>query len=214
MGLPFASGHVLALRDIAAASIGTAYRSVWHRDPDGNWTFFSTVGPERACSRYFGAESRSEVVPEIEITWTGPATLRVRLGERLDWSLELGESAATSFLSRVGASLPSAAWRSDLMLGFMEPVISRVLHAGRIRLHGTTPNGQHFRAAPKRVWPVTASTAILDGVDLGVPGPVAEQARLGDLCLPQQGFFVAGTAEFEALDPSRHVLVGQPAAGE
>ena len=39
MGLPFASGHYLALRDFPAASFlpdsVPGYRSVWHRDPAG-----------------------------------------------------------------------------------------------------------------------------------------------------------------------------------
>ncbi len=34
MGLPFASGHVLALRRFAT-SIGPSYSSVGHRSPDG-----------------------------------------------------------------------------------------------------------------------------------------------------------------------------------
>jgi hypothetical protein len=39
MGLPFRSGHVLGLRRFPASSIGPGYRSVWHRDPNGGWTF-------------------------------------------------------------------------------------------------------------------------------------------------------------------------------
>ena len=42
MGLPFASGHYLALRDFPAASFlpgSSGYRSVWHRSPAGAWTF-------------------------------------------------------------------------------------------------------------------------------------------------------------------------------
>ena len=34
MGMPFASGHYLALRDMVASSVGPAYRAIWHRDPD------------------------------------------------------------------------------------------------------------------------------------------------------------------------------------
>ena len=35
IALPFASGHYLALRNMAATSIGPGYRNVWHRSPDG-----------------------------------------------------------------------------------------------------------------------------------------------------------------------------------
>jgi hypothetical protein len=33
MGLPFRSGHYLALRHFPATSIGPGFRAVWHRDP-------------------------------------------------------------------------------------------------------------------------------------------------------------------------------------
>src|SRR5689334_16071506 len=46
MGLPFRSGHVLALRRFPASSIGPGYTSVWHRDPRGDWTFYSTIQPD------------------------------------------------------------------------------------------------------------------------------------------------------------------------
>jgi hypothetical protein len=213
MGQPFASGHYLALRDTPAASIGPSFRSVWHRDPDGRWTFFSTAVPELGCSRYWGNGSRSEVAESIDITWTGPAELRVRMGGRLDWTMRLGESLATGLLSKVGTALPGGAWRNDLVLGAMGPIVGPFLHAGRVRLHGHTPNGQHFRAAPKQIWPVTASTAVLDGAHLGGPSPVADQAHLGDLWLPQQGMFFAGSAEFETLDPAQHTVIGAPAHG-
>jgi hypothetical protein len=197
MGLPFASGHVLALRDAPVGSIGPAFRSVWHRDPVGAWTIFSTVEPDLGCPRYWGAGNRSEVVPGIDVAWIGPQALRVRMGDRLDWRLDLGESVATGLLSRVGRALPAAAWSNDAMLGLMGPVVGPALHAGRVRLQGLTPNGQHFKAAPTEVWPVTASHAVLDGTDLGAPGPVENQARLGDLWIPQQGLFFVGSVQFE-----------------
>jgi len=55
IGLPFSSGHVLALRCFEVSSLGTAYTSVWHRDPKGRWTFHQNVPPEQSCPRYFGA---------------------------------------------------------------------------------------------------------------------------------------------------------------
>ena len=47
MGMPFASGHYLALRDMVASSVGPAYRAIWHRDPEGRWTIHTT-GARRA----------------------------------------------------------------------------------------------------------------------------------------------------------------------
>src|SRR3712207_6921241 len=58
MGLPFASGHVLALRRFPASSIGPGYASVWHRDPAGAWTFYADVDPHLSCSRFFGNADR------------------------------------------------------------------------------------------------------------------------------------------------------------
>jgi hypothetical protein len=41
MGLPFRSGHYLALRHFPASSIGPGFRAVWHRDPHRRWTFYA-----------------------------------------------------------------------------------------------------------------------------------------------------------------------------
>src|SRR5262249_43826239 len=47
MGLPFAGGHYLAFRCWPHSSIGPGYRAVWHRDPEGTWTFYATEPPDR-----------------------------------------------------------------------------------------------------------------------------------------------------------------------
>ena len=75
MGLAFASGHYLALRDMSATSIGPAYRAVWHRDPGGRWSIFTTVAPQLSCPRYFGAAAAHiEQVQSIAVQWTGDHT--------------------------------------------------------------------------------------------------------------------------------------------
>jgi hypothetical protein len=74
MGLPFKSGHLLGLRRFPASSIGPGYRSVWHRAPDGRWTFYQDQPPEMACTRYFGDE-----VDEVREGAMGPAPQRARL---------------------------------------------------------------------------------------------------------------------------------------
>jgi ABC-type transporter Mla subunit MlaD len=40
--------------------------------------------------------------------------------------------------------------------------------------------------------------------NIGEPGPLPEQAHLGDFWIPQRGLFVIGRAFFEPLDPARH----------
>jgi hypothetical protein len=75
---------------------------------------------------------------------------------------------------------------------------------GSIRLSGVTPNGQHYRIAPKRVWAVADSTAVLRGQDLGPVAALPVQARLADFRLPQRGICVVGHGRFETVDPDRH----------
>jgi hypothetical protein len=79
----------------------------------------------------------------------------------------------------------------------MARVAGLALGAGRLQLSGCTPNGQHFLANPRRLWAITESQAWIGDVDLGVPGPIASQARLGDFLIPRRGLFVTGAAFFE-----------------
>jgi hypothetical protein len=67
-----------------------------------------------------------------------------------------------------------------------------LLRAGRVRLQGTVPNGQHFQAGPRLVWAVANSTALVGGHDIGPPGPLPHQDRLGDFWLPQRGLSPSG----------------------
>jgi hypothetical protein len=60
---------------------------------------------------------------------------------------------------------------------------------------------------------IADSTAVLDGVDLGPPGPLPEQTRLGDFWLPQGGIFAVGESSYEEFDPKRHQRV-RPASEE
>jgi hypothetical protein len=62
MGVPFTSGHLLAMRRFPASSLGVSYTSVWHRDPQGKWTFYTDVPPQLACPRYFGSAVAEAVV--------------------------------------------------------------------------------------------------------------------------------------------------------
>ena len=85
IGLPFRSGHVLALRRFYASSVGPAYTSVWHRVPSGSWTFYQDVEPNQSCPRYFGADIQNNVVCPIQVEWTGPSSLHVSANGTLRW---------------------------------------------------------------------------------------------------------------------------------
>ncbi|MGB3602696.1 hypothetical protein [Gordonia sp. (in: high G+C Gram-positive bacteria)] len=202
MGLPFSSGHYLALRSMVASSVGPAYRTVWHRDPEGEWTIYTTTDPERSCPRYFVGSDHAVRVSAIDLRWQDDWTLNVALdtdttkGTRLAWQVRLGSGLATRAMTTMGGATPQWAWNSTAVLQVMGPMASGVLGSGRIRLAGTAPNGQRFRAAPLRVWRVVESTATLSGEDFGDPAPLDTQARLGDFWLPQRGLFFVGRARF------------------
>jgi hypothetical protein len=203
MGLTFRSGHVLGLRRWTASSVGDRFTSIWHRDPEGRWTFYETVSTDIACSRYFGADVDTARVGPIGIDWKGPRRLRVYTldDQTVDWTIELGSTAITRTMSMIGSALPVSAWRWPPMLSAMGWVAERALGAGKVQLTGLTSNGQRFDANPMKVWYVTQSQAVVEGQDLGPIGPLAEQAHLADFYLPQRGIFAKG-----------RVFVTQPAA--
>jgi hypothetical protein len=195
MGLPFRSGHVLGLRRFPASSIGPGYRSVWHRDPRGRWTFYQDQSAELACTRYFGSAVDEVREGPIRIDWSGPRGFRVRAGD-LDWTVELASTAVTRLINAAGSAIPVRAWRSAPVLAVMSRVAGVALRAGRVRLTGLAPNGQRFVANPVTVWVAVESQATLDGSDLGEMGPLPDQAHLSDFAIPQRGMFVVGRAMF------------------
>lgn len=197
MGLPFRSGHVLGLRRFPASSIGPGYRSVWHREPNGRWTFYQDQPDDLACTRYFGAEVDEVRRGSIDIDWTGPRRFEVRTADGdLEWMVEVGSTPVTQALNPLSSLLPSRAWRSGAVLAVMSRVAGAALRAGRVRLSGIAPNGQRFLAQPLTMWVVTRSRAAVGGDDLGEVGPAPEQAHLGDFALPQRGVFVVGRVFF------------------
>ncbi len=205
MGLPFKSGHVLALRRFPATSVGPGYSSVWHRAPDGRWTFYADAAPRQSCTRYFGELASAALEAEIRLTWEGPLHLRAVVPAiPLNWEIHLTSTAATRLMTAAGRLLPEAAWRSPAVLAGMGAIAGRMLRVGRVVLRGRVPNGQRFIANPRLLWTVSHSRAVLAGEDLGAPGPVRPQAHLEEFWIPQRGMFAVGQARFESFDPSRH----------
>lgn len=199
MGLPFGSGHLLALRRFPASSIGPGYRSVWHRNPSGRWTFFQDVEAAHGCTRYFGAAVAEVASATIEIDWVGPEQFSVTVTDaahRLDWHVALSSSPISRAISAVSQRLPRAVWRSGWFLAAMGAAAGPLLGAGNVRLAGRAPNGQRFVARPLMVWLIADSKATLDGVDLGNLGPSPSPGRMGDFRIPQRGVFAIGNAFF------------------
>jgi hypothetical protein len=204
MGAPFRSGHVLGLRRFPASSIGPGYRSVWHRDPGGRWTFYQDQAADLACTRYFGSQVDEVREGPVRIEWTGPRRFEVGAGDgELEWSMEVASTPVTRLMNGIGSLLPDRAWRSPAVLAPMSRVAGLALGAGKVRLEGTAPNGQRFVANPLTMWVATSSAATVGGVDLGEMGPAPEQASLEDFAVPQRGMFVVGRAFFTEPDGRR-----------
>ena len=193
MGLPFRSGHVLGLRRWTASSVGDQFTSIWHRDPQGRWTFYESVHCDVACTRYFGSDVEHGVVVPIGVKWEGPHRLHVRTADgSVDWTVELGSTVVTRVMSLVGSAIPLGGWRSRPVLLAMGAVAGRALGVGKVKLTGLTSNGQHFDANPMRIWQVVASHAVVNGTDLGPMGALSQQAHLADFYFPQRGIFAVG----------------------
>jgi hypothetical protein len=214
IGLPFDSGNILALRRFPASSIGPGYTSVWHRDPEGSWTFYQDVPPELACSRYYGNEIEETVERPIEIKWDGPSNFTVRIdGERsLEWRVTTRTTLATRLLNRAARLVPLSWWRSPTVLSMMGAAARVGLGAGILRLTGRLPNGQTYIANPSMFWLIDESRASIDGVDLGRPAPLSEQGRVGEFLIPQRGIFAVTRAYIESFDPVRHLTTTSKAA--
>jgi hypothetical protein len=197
MGLPFAAGHVLAMRRFPASSIGPAYTSIWHRDPEGRWVFWQDQPDDRACPRYFSAALAETRQVAIQLDWPAEATLRLAVPELdFEWTATLARSPVTRLLSAVGSIMPERAWKARSVLSVMGPVAGAALRAGRVGLYGSVPNGQRFVANPLKIWLVADTSARLGDHDLGPMGPLDQQARLGDFWIPQRGVFAMGRAFF------------------
>ncbi len=202
LGVPFRSGHVLALRRFSASSVGPGYTSVWHRDPDGRWTFFQDVQPEQSCPRYFGQAISENSVGPIRVAWHGPYDVRVSVdcSKEIVWELTLASTAVTRSLNAAASLLPEAWWSKRTVLSIMGKTARVFLGAGKLNLAGRTPNGQTFMANPRLIWAVASSRAAIGGQDLGVPGPLPQQSRLGDFWIPQRGIFAIASAVLQGAE--------------
>jgi len=211
IGLPFRSGHVLALRRFPASSVGPGYISVWHRDPTGVWTFYSTVRPDLGCSRYFGDEITRDLVVPIGIEWTGPSNFSVNVGTELHWEVTLRETWSTLWMDATSKLVPDAWWQDRFILKAMGAAARLAFGTGKLNLTGKTPSGHNFIANPQRVWLIDSSHAVLKGIDLGPVGTLTRQARLNDFFVPQRGVFAIARA---FLKTPRQVSSALPALGQ
>ncbi|MFF4952753.1 hypothetical protein ACWC2K_03310 [Streptomyces chattanoogensis] len=199
-GLPFDSGHVLALRVFPENSFGP-YRTLWHRDPSGSWSIHvDGARLDTACPRYYGAACGRTGYAHITVTWTGPASLRVVMDSpSLDWTLTASSTRLLDVLNHISAALPLATWRPRSLIRMRE-LLARALGMGRLQLSGVMPSGHTGTLMPQQMYFVEDSHARLDDVDLGLPVRLADNPRIGDVPLPARGVLAVGQAVWEILD--------------
>ncbi|GAB3766025.1 hypothetical protein FB382_001967 [Nocardioides ginsengisegetis] len=199
-GLPFDSGHVLALRVFPQSSFGP-YRTVWHRDPEGRWSIHADAPRvEHACPRYYGPACAHVGASRIGLEWTGPRTLRVSMDEpTLDWTLTVARSPLMALLNPLSAAMPVSSWRPRALVRTRE-LVAQGLGMGRLQMSGVMPSGHAGLLMPQRMYLVRTSSAVLDGVDLGSPTRLDECPEIGGVPLPARGVLAIGQAMWPIRD--------------
>jgi len=204
-GLPFASGHVLALR-IFPDNDFSPYRTLWHRRPDGRWAIY-VDGPKlaTACPRYYGAACAHTDFARIHVEWTEPASLRVTMdAPRLEWTLTAYETPVLHALNAVSTWMPLATWKSPALLRARERIAAR-LGMGDIKLSGTMPSGHTGTLMPERMYFIDTAAATFEGEPLGQPTTMIPNPRIGDVTLPARGVLAIGQAMWEILDRDEYI---------
>jgi len=204
-GLPFDSGHVLALR-VFPENDFSPYRTLWHRDPGGRWSIFvDGARLDTACPRYYGPACNHIGHAHIDVEWTGPASLRVSMdAPRLEWTLSVTETRTLRALNSMSPRLPSWTWRSGPLVRAREFIARSLLGMGDIGLSGEMPSGHVGILMPECMYFIDETTAILDGADLGRAARVSPNPRIGEVALPTRGVLAIGQGAWEILDPDEY----------
>jgi hypothetical protein len=199
-GLPFDSGHVLALRVFPQNSFAP-YRTVWHRDPEGRWSIFADAPRlDVACPRYYGPACDRVGLSRIRVAWTGPRDLRVTMDEPLlDWTLSVARSPVLALLNPVAAAMPLSSWRPRSLVRARE-LLAGALGMGRLQLSGAMPSGHQGLLMPERMYLINRSRATLEGTDLRSPTRLADNPTIGGVALPRRGVLAIGQAVWEIGD--------------
>lgn len=203
-GLSFDSGHVLAL-GVFPENDFRPYRSLWLRDPDGRWAIY-VDGPrlDTGCPRYFGPACDETDLRRIEVEWTGPASLRVRMDSpSLDWRLTATEAPILAVMNAVRGAMPLSTWRSPLLVHVREAMV-RTMGMGRLQMSGVTPSGHTGTLMPQRMYFVDESSATIDGTDLGHPTHLQDNPTIGGVALPARGILAIGQGMWQILDPHEY----------
>lgn len=205
-GLPFDSGHYLALRVFPENDFGP-YRTVWHRDPAGAWSIFADAPRiELACPRYYGQACALTAPARIDVTWTGPMSLRVVVdAPALEWTVQATETSMLRIMNWMNRRSPLWTWKRDWLLRAREFMAERLLGMGPIRLKGKMPSGHVGTLMPQRMYFVESSSAVLEGTTLGQPTRATRPIDIGGVPLPSRGVLAVGQAAWQIRDLSEYV---------
>lgn len=213
-GLPFDSGHVLALR-VFPDNDFAPYITIWHRTPDGAWSIFADAPRlDIACPRYYGPACAVTSRARIRVHWIGRASLRIAMtSPSLEWRVRANETPLLRVLNGVSRHFPLWTWKSDVLVYARERIAQSVLGMGAIRMRGTMPSGHSGTLMPERLYFIEASTATLGGVNLGRPTHLDDPPRIGSVTLPSRGVLAIGQAAWEIADPEEYERTRRETAG-
>lgn len=204
MNLPMSTGDQLALRVFPRTDFG-GYVSVWHRDPEGAWSQYVDVAPvEAGCPRVWGPSLAHAGPAAIDLDWTGPNQLEVRMDRpALRWRMSMSRTLPLRLLNALHAPLPLSTWRPRGLVTLREWAV-RGLGLGAVSMAGTAPTGQQLVAVMRRMFWVDHATAQLDGRDLGAPVVLDQCPTIGGWPLPRRGVFAIGEAHATIGDPDEY----------
>lgn len=201
MNQPMSSGDQLALRVFPRSDFG-GYLSVWHRDQAGAWSQYVDRAPvEAGCPRAWGPALAHAAPASIEVEWTGPCQLEVRMDDpALRWQLAMTTTVPVNVLNALHSPLPLSSWRPRALIRIREQAL-RLLGLGPVRLSGIAPVGERLVAVLGRMYWIERSVAQLNGRDLGGPVVLERCPTIGGWPLPRRGVFAIGQA---------HGTIGEP----
>ena len=200
-GLPFDSGHILALRVFPQSSFGP-YRTLWHRTPSGRWSIYADAQHiEHTCPRYYGPACEYVAAARIGLEWAGPRSLHVTMDQpALNWTVTALRSPLMGLLNPLSAAMPLSTWRACALVRGRER-LARALGMGRLQMSGVMPSGHHGLLMPERMYLVNHSSAVFDGAPMGSPTRLRESPTIGGVPLPARGVLAIGQAMWRIRDP-------------
>lgn len=200
-GLPFDSGHVLALR-VFPENDFSPYRTVWHCDPAGRWSIYvDGRSADTACPRYYGQACDHVGYAKIGLEWTGPAALRITMDQpSLAWTLTARQTTVLRVMNTISPRLPLSTWRSPRLVRAREVMARRLLGLGDIRMSGTMPSGHAGILMPQRMYFIDETSAVLNGVELGRATRVSPNPQIGQVPLPARGVLAIGQGAWKIRD--------------